>query len=280
MATRRTPLIGANAFADLAEAPYAPKLPQRVELPQPTYDLAEESDSISIQELLNLEDMKFEREIGEIKQIDALLVAVELSMEAPGEPGELMELSIDAASAGARGEQILEALVRGQTGTSCDESEPFRLARPFEQLRASSDRWLEHHGRRPRILLLRLGSEDGSSRASSDRQAFVRRLFAVAGVESIEGEAVTAVADGAELFSTSEAETVVILADNALHAEIAELAGRLKQVGANAVFVAGRPGEHEAAFRDAGVDGFAYDGCDVQALLRVLHESLQTEEWG
>ena len=48
-ATRRAPIIGTSAFADLAEAPFAPKLPVRVELPTlPIRELAEESGSISI----------------------------------------------------------------------------------------------------------------------------------------------------------------------------------------------------------------------------------------
>ncbi len=280
-ATRSAPIVGASAFADLAEEPYAPKLPERVELPRPPlHDLAEESGSISIQELLDLEDIKLEREIGEIQQIDGMLVALELSMEAPGEAGELMDLAIDAAAGGARGEQLLEALgeggeedvAGGPPKPAGGELERFRLAQPFEQLRAASERWRSSRGRRPRILLLGLVGDDAGRRAPD--VAFIRRLFAVAGVESIEsaGHRVT---DAAQSFTESGTEAAVILAPDALHAEVAELAARLEQLGAGAVFVAGRAGEHEAALRDAGVAGFVYDGCDVQALLAILHEKLK-----
>jgi methylmalonyl-CoA mutase len=33
------------------------------------------------------------------------------------------------------------------------------------------------------------------------------------------------------------------------------------------VLLAGRPGEHEAVWRAAGIDGFIHDGCDALAIL-------------
>ncbi len=273
-ATRSAPIIGASAFADLTEEPFTAKRPERKELPhRPLYDLAEESDSISIQELLDLEGIRLEREIDEMKHIDAMLAAVELSMEAPGEPGELMELSIEAAATGARAEQILDALIKGSEMAKCDDVVRFRLANLFELLRSSSDRWLEQTGRRPGILFLRLGPS-GDGRAVADREAFARRLFAAGGVESIEGGDVT-VADAAERYVESGAVAAAIFAGKTLHAEVAEVAARLGQLGAE-VFVAGSPQEHEAAFADAGVSGFVHDGCDVPALLGPFCERLKT----
>ncbi len=279
-ATRQAPIIGASAFADLAEGPFAPKLPVRDELPRPAVrELAEESGSISIQDLLDLEDFKLERGFAEVQKIDTMLAAVELSMEAPGEPGELMELSIAAAATGARGGQILEALTRGSEPAACDRVERFRPARPFERLRAASDGWRSDHGRRPRILLLHLEQGDGTERRAPDA-AFVRRLFAAGGVESIDGGAFTAehVKSVAQRFAESRADAAAILAEEAPDAEFAgKLTARLEALGAAAIFLGCRPGEHEATLRDAGVDGFVYDGCDVQALLASLHERLQAE---
>ncbi len=188
-------------------------------------------------------------------------------MEAPGEPGELMEVTTAAAAGGARGEQILEALAKSSEPATCANVERFRPARPFEQLRMASDRWRASHGRRPRILLLPVEQGGAAARRTPDA-AFVRRLFAVGGVESIEGEA----------FDRSRAEAVTLLADSAPDAEVAEsLVPVLKQLGATTVFLGYRPDEHEAALRDAGIDGFVYDGCDVQALLALLHERLRAE---
>ncbi len=51
----------------------------------------------------------------------------------------------------------------------------------------------------------------------------------------------------------------------ARHAE--GFARALKGAGAAAVYLAGRPGEREAAWREAGVDGFVYAGADLVAAL-------------
>ncbi len=275
-ATRQAPMLGASAFADLAEKPFAPKLPVREELPEPPVrGLAEESGSISIQELLDFDDGPLERGFSEVEQIDARLAAVELSMEAPGEPGELMELSAAAAAAGARGEQLRAALVKSGESSppdhTCDAVERWRPAEPFERLRAASDRWRDQHGRRPRILLLHLQADDGSARPDV---AFVRRLFAVGGIESAEATA-QRVADIAEHVAESRTDAVAILVD-APDGELAsELAPALAPLGDRPAFLGCEPGKHEGAFRDAGVDGFVYDGCDVQALLEALHERLE-----
>ena len=281
-ATRTAPIIGASAFANLAEEPFSPKLPRRQELPRrPLHDLAEESSSISIQELLDLEDIRLEREIGEMKHIDAMLAAVELSMEAPGERGELMELAIAAATAGARGEQILEALMGGleqvpgedrPADLICEPVERFRPALRFERLRWISDRWLESYGRRPRVLLLHVIAA-AADHISVD-ESFVRRLFAVGGVESVEGGEVSE-AEAAKRFGEIGTEAVVIFAAEPLHDAVAEVATQIRRQGA-VVFVAGPPGEHESEFADAGVSGFIHDGCDVPELLRPLHERLET----
>ncbi len=277
-ATRRAPIIGASAFADLAEEPFAPKLPARDEVPhRPALGLAEESGSISIQELLDIDDIKLERGFAEVQKIDAMLAALELSMAAPGEPGELMELSIAAAVAGARGEQILEALAKDSEPTACGGVERFRPAQAFEQLRAASDRWRSDHGRRPRILLFHLDQSDGAARHAPDA-AFVRRLFAVAGAESIESGAFTAdqVAGAGQRFAESQAEAAAILVEAEPDAELAgALASGLEQLESAMVFLGCRPGEHETTLRAAGIDGFVYDGCDVQALLASLHERLR-----
>ena len=47
-------------------------------------------------------------------------------------------------------------------------------------------------------------------------------------------------------------------------------AAALKTAGARAVMLAGRPGEREAAWRAAGVDGFIYAGADRIATLEEL----------
>ena len=44
----------------------------------------------------------------------------------------------------------------------------------------------------------------------------------------------------------------------------------LKQAGAMHLMLAGRPGDNEAAWREAGVDGFIFAGGDAVAILEGL----------
>jgi methylmalonyl-CoA mutase len=54
--------------------------------------------------------------------------------------------------------------------------------------------------------------------------------------------------------------------------EAVAAATALRAAGARHVYLAGRPGEHEAALRDAGVGTFIHVGCDVLATLQAAHE--------
>jgi methylmalonyl-CoA mutase len=51
-------------------------------------------------------------------------------------------------------------------------------------------------------------------------------------------------------------------------------AAGLKEAGAEGVVLAGHPGDHEASWREAGVDRFIFMKCDV---LQTLRELLQQQ---
>ena len=51
---------------------------------------------------------------------------------------------------------------------------------------------------------------------------------------------------------------------------VPDLARGLKGAGARAVALVGRPGEHQAEWREAGVDRYIHPGCDVFAGLVAL----------
>ena len=51
----------------------------------------------------------------------------------------------------------------------------------------------------------------------------------------------------------------------------------LKAAGARHIYLAGRPGEREAALRAAGVQSFIYEGCDVLATLTAAYDILGAE---
>ena len=46
----------------------------------------------------------------------------------------------------------------------------------------------------------------------------------------------------------------------------------LEAAGARHIYLAGRPGEREAALRAAGVQSFIYDGCDALATLNAAYD--------
>ena len=51
-------------------------------------------------------------------------------------------------------------------------------------------------------------------------------------------------------------------------------AGGLARIGASHVVLAGRPGDNEAALREAGIDDFVFAGCDALAALQRAHAKL------
>jgi methylmalonyl-CoA mutase len=134
----------------------------------------------------------------------------------------------------------------------CEALTPVRLSEPFEALR---ERALQLSAS-PKVFLATLGTaSDFTARAT-----FARNLFAAGGI--------AAVVDAADRYDPSIAPFVVLCSSDERYAEEAVPAVRLlKQTGAKAVWVAGRPGEHEAELKAAGVDDYIYAGGDAVATL-------------
>ncbi|MEV8588931.1 methylmalonyl-CoA mutase family protein [Streptomyces sp. NPDC051180] len=118
----------------------------------------------------------------------------------------------------------------------------------FEALRARSDAHLAATGARPRVYLAAIGP----AAAHSARLAFAANLFRTGGIEPVtEGT-----------FEESGAPEACLCSSDALYEEAAEAtAAELRAAGAAHVLLAGRPGQY------AGVDTYAFAGCDAVALL-------------
>ncbi len=143
-----------------------------------------------------------------------------------------------------------------------------RLAVPFEALRYRSDTMLASHGSRPQIFLANLGAIH-EHRA---RAAFAENLFAAGGIESIPSEGSTDHEALLSAFSASGTKLCAICSSDERYVEsVPDLARELCERGAT-VIIAGRPGEHEAAWREAGVKHFIHLGCDAIAVLEQLLE--------
>ncbi|GEL72065.1 methylmalonyl-CoA mutase family protein [Myxococcus virescens] len=148
---------------------------------------------------------------------------------------------------------------------------PARVAEPFEALRDASDRYLAAHGARPKAFLASLGTVA----EHTTRSTWTANVLAAGGIEPADQHGFADIADAVARFQASGAPLAVISGPDALYPEwVPALTAALKSKGARAVAVAGRPGDHEAAFRAAGVDVFFYAGADLFALLSSLHQQL------
>ena len=172
-----------------------------------------------------------------------------------------MELAIAAARAGATLADLWRALVREAAATRLRPLPLHREAEEFEALRAASDRHLAATGGRPQVFLACVGAPaDFRPRAE-----FARGLLEAGGLVATGADA------AAEAFAGFGASVAVICSSDALYPTVVpDLARGLKGAGARAVVVAGRPGEQEAEWREAGVDLFIHLGCDVLAALVAL----------
>jgi methylmalonyl-CoA mutase len=143
-----------------------------------------------------------------------------------------------------------------------------RLAEPFEALRDASDGMLETTGARPKIFLANLGSlADFTARAT-----YARNFFEAGGIEAVTNDGFGSRAEMLAAFNASGAGLACLCASDEVYAaEAAGAADALRAAGAVHVYLAGRPGQSEAALRAAGVGTFIYVGCDVVATLMAAH---------
>ena len=152
-----------------------------------------------------------------------------------------------------------------------DALAPIRLAAPFETLRDLSDRLLKTSGKRPAIFLANLGTAaDFTARAT-----FAKSFFETGGIEAIDTEGFSDPAALATAFKSSGAALVCLCSSDKVYAVGAEAAARaLHDAGAKHIYLAGRPGELEAALRTAGVGEFIFAGGDALAMLKTAYKRL------
>ena len=145
-----------------------------------------------------------------------------------------------------------------------------RLAEPFEALRDASDRMLAATGARPKVFLANLGTpSDFTARAS-----FARNFYEAGGIEAAGNDGFKDQAEMVAAFKASGAKLACLCSsDKVYETQAAEAAKALSDAGA-IVQLAGRPGEHEQAWRQAGVKTFIFAGCDALSTLRAAHDSL------
>ena len=147
-----------------------------------------------------------------------------------------------------------------------------RLAEPFEALRDASDRVLERTGSRPKVFLANLGP----IAAFTARAMYAKNFFETGGIEAVTSDGYASHADMLAAFKASGAKLACLCSSDELYGqEAAAAAAAIKAAGATCVYMAGRPGELEAALKAAGVQGFIFMGCDVLKILQAAHGILR-----
>ena len=190
---------------------------------------------------------------------------------APTGDGTVIEIAIDAASMGATIAQLTAALRATRQPTRIPGLPKRRDAEIFESLRDASDVWLADRGARPRIFLANMGPVA----EHKPRAAFATNFFEAGGIEALDNEGFETPAEAADAFAAAGTDLAVICSSDSRYPDLVpELARELEKRGARTVLVAGKPREHESAWREAGVTGFIHLGCDQY---RMLVDLLQEE---
>lgn len=144
-----------------------------------------------------------------------------------------------------------------------------RLGEPFERFRDACEIYAQKNGRAPIAFLATIGALAQFTAAA----AYARNFLAAGGIDATTGKGGSDTVEIAKEFQASGAEVAVICSDKAGLAEFgADVAKALSKSGGREVFVVGRPVDAEPPM-DA-VDGYMYDGCDVEAVLRGILERM------
>ncbi|WP_439573105.1 methylmalonyl-CoA mutase family protein [Phreatobacter sp.] len=186
----------------------------------------------------------------------------------PAGGGERFAAQVTAFAGGS----LRSALSRPKSDTVfVDPLAPMRLAEPFEALRSALDALTAGRGARPQVFLAVLGPVS----AFTARATFARNLFEAGGFAAPIPEPFGDLAALVAAFRASGAAIACLCSSDDLYAsEAADAAEALRNAGARQIWLAGRPGDLEAALKVAGVDDFIFAGCDVVECLKAARAAL------
>jgi methylmalonyl-CoA mutase len=153
------------------------------------------------------------------------------------------------------------------TRLTTDALPRIRLAEPFEALRDASDRVLAKTGMRPKVFLANLGKlSDFTARAM-----FAKNFYEAGGIEAVTNDGFKSQVDMVAAYKASGVKLACLCSTAKIYADEAGAAAEALIAAGAVVHLAGRPGEKERAWRQAGVKDFIYVGCDALSTLQTVH---------
>ncbi|MEM1210165.1 MAG: methylmalonyl-CoA mutase family protein [Planctomycetota bacterium] len=247
IARRKDAVTGVSEFPNLAE--------QSVE--------ARKADRPSIIHTAHerLRHQRHERHPDAQSALDSLAATAAVATD----PGMITAHAVAAAETGATLGQLADAVFGDRDGVFIAPIAPHAYAEPFENLRDASDRFLALTGERPRIMLINLGPVAHHTA----RATYAQNFFEAGGIEPLPTPPITGdlndmANEAAERFWESQTSMACLCSSDKLYPDtVPDVARALKAAGCDQLVLAGAPGDHETAYRDAGVDRFIFMKCDV-----------------
>jgi methylmalonyl-CoA mutase len=167
--------------------------------------------------------------------------------------------------------QPLVLPAHGEAKIKFEALTPHRLAEPFEALRDKSDAALKRTGQRPKVFLANLGTPANFA----PRANFAKSFFESGGIEALDNEGFWEIPTLVHEFKKAGTALVCICSSDAVYAtNAADAAKALAEAGASPIYLAGRPGDQESDYRNAGVNEFIFAGGDTLATLRAAYDMM------
>jgi methylmalonyl-CoA mutase len=237
---RSAPILGVSEFANLGEEAIVRGTPRNTALQSAQAQAVAKARAASPQEPLAAK-VKAARDQG----------------------ASLIASAVDAAVGGATLGTISCALASPGEPASMTALPVRRNADAFEALRTRADA----HGSRPTVFLANLGAIPQHKARSTFSTGFLN----AGGLAVLDNDGFATPEDAAAAFAKSGAKVVVLCGSDEQYPDwVPKLAPLLRAQGAIEVLLAGRPGDHEAAFKAAGVGSFLFLGADVASMLSAL----------
>lgn len=258
LAQRREVIVGTNQYANPAEQPLA-------------------ADTIDYKAVYRERAAQLAHHRSHDDDPSAHVAALErLGQMLDAPPEQMVESAIAAAQAGATLNEITRTLhLNDRQRPTITPLTLRRASEPWEALRDEARAFAAANGRPPRVFLAAMGP----LRQHKARADFAQGFFEPGGFEVITPAGLPTAEDAAAAALAAEADAVVVCStDETYPVLVPPLAAAIRAAKpAMPILVAGRPGDHEAAYRTAGVTGFIYLGADCLAANRLLLDAVGRE---